>query len=43
MQKSFMHYQLIHFPDEHAALEKETKSPCTLNSVSQENFLNWLK
>ncbi|PEB53288.1 GNAT family N-acetyltransferase [Bacillus pseudomycoides] len=31
------------FPDEHAALEKETKSPCTLHVVSRENFLNWMK
>ncbi|MGE7881084.1 GNAT family N-acetyltransferase [Bacillus sp. NPDC094077] len=31
------------FPDEHAALEKEVKSPCSLHVVSRENFLNWLE
>ncbi len=31
------------FPDEHAALEKEVRSPCSLHVVSRENFLNWLK
>ena len=30
------------FPNEHAALEKEVKSPCILHVVSRENFLNWL-
>ncbi|PFJ12575.1 GNAT family N-acetyltransferase [Bacillus cereus] len=30
------------FPDEHAALEKEVKSPCALHVVSREKFLNWL-
>lgn len=29
------------FPDEHAALEKETKSPCVLHVISRENFLSW--
>ncbi|PGM55360.1 GNAT family N-acetyltransferase [Bacillus thuringiensis] len=31
------------FPDEHAALEKEVKSTCSLHVVSRENFLNWLR
>ncbi|MCU5481793.1 GNAT family N-acetyltransferase [Bacillus thuringiensis] len=30
------------FPDEHAALEKEVRSPCSLHVVSREKFLNWL-
>ncbi|HFU7086848.1 GNAT family N-acetyltransferase [Bacillus cereus] len=30
------------FPNEHAALEKEVKSPCVLHVVSRENFLHWL-
>lgn len=29
------------FPDEHAALEKEVKSLCSLHVVSREKFLNW--
>ncbi|MDF9555122.1 GNAT family N-acetyltransferase [Bacillus tropicus] len=31
------------FPDEHAALEKEVRSPCSLHVVSREKFLNWLE
>ncbi|PFM65809.1 GNAT family N-acetyltransferase [Bacillus cereus] len=31
------------FPDEHAALEKEVKSPCILHVISREKFLNWLE
>lgn len=31
------------FPDEHIALEKETKSPCVLHVISRENFLNWIR
>ncbi|GAB6454083.1 GNAT family N-acetyltransferase [Bacillus tropicus] len=31
------------FPDEHAALEKEVRSPCSLHVVSHEKFLNWLE
>lgn len=31
------------FPDEHAALEKEVRSSCSLHVVSREKFLNWLK
>ena len=31
------------FPDEHAALEKEVRSPCSLYVVSREKFLNWLE
>ncbi|KEK26126.1 GNAT family N-acetyltransferase [Bacillus gaemokensis] len=31
------------FPDEHAALEKETRFPCVLHVVSRENFLKWMK
>lgn len=31
------------FPDEHAALEKEVKSPCVLHVISHEKFLNWLE
>ncbi|PGM62191.1 GNAT family N-acetyltransferase [Bacillus cereus] len=31
------------FPDEHAALEKEVKSPCVLHVISREKFLNWLE
>lgn len=31
------------FPDEHATLEKEVKSPCSLHVVSRKNFLNWLE
>ncbi|MBE5104193.1 GNAT family N-acetyltransferase [Bacillus thuringiensis] len=31
------------FPEEHAALEKEVKSPCSLHVVSRKKFLNWLK
>lgn len=31
------------FPEEHAALEKEVKSPCSLHGVSRKIFLNWLK
>ncbi|MEF7555760.1 GNAT family N-acetyltransferase [Bacillus thuringiensis] len=30
------------FPGEHAALEKEVRSPCSLHVVSREKFLNWL-
>ncbi|MCQ6564357.1 MULTISPECIES: GNAT family N-acetyltransferase [Bacillus] len=30
------------FPDVHAALEKEVKSPCSLHVVSRKNFSNWL-
>ena len=30
------------FPDEHAALEREVKSPCVLHVVSRKKFLNWL-
>ncbi|MBJ8030203.1 GNAT family N-acetyltransferase [Bacillus cereus group sp. N21] len=30
------------FPDEHIALEKETKSPCVLHVISRENFLDWM-
>ncbi|MGE6550123.1 GNAT family N-acetyltransferase [Bacillus mycoides] len=31
------------FPDIHAALEKEVKSPCVLHVVSCEKFSNWLE
>lgn len=31
------------FPDVHAALEKEVKSPCVLHVVSCEKFSNWLE
>ena len=31
------------FPDEHAALEKDVRSPCSLHVVSREKFLNWLE
>ena len=32
----------VKFPNEHAALEKEVKSPCVLHVVSRKKFLNWL-
>ncbi|WP_459499502.1 GNAT family N-acetyltransferase [Bacillus sp. C1] len=31
------------FPDEHAALEKETKSSCVLHVITREDFFYWWK